>query len=394
MLVSSFFTAVQSFSSEVIDKTAEKFQVDYGARLFTIFSGSKADLIAVSMGKWDPSIEQVLQDLLISFEKDWLTKISENELDSINALEHFEPFRESVLEKLSFEEFEEDWIPIFISSEDTLPEVSSNPLFEMINGKRTIMEIIEESGIGRDIVMQEITSLWAKGIVRFHNMFDTKDIVIATSRINPLLQSSSAEHQSLISSHPNIAVIIPKLASILDGRRMVGEIIENLSKLHDEKDIFLAFDYLLDHKAVEPLSPERRRILFIKEALEIAYKVAEKTYEPKVVSEVLQNILTQNAASEVIGEVRFEDEKWQIEYDSKIFEGMDPRRIMSLYSDWMKVLAKFVVALDKSKRSKYIENLVNEYLNYLFKWYSPHDFIGFEEFSYWLELICVGKESG
>lgn len=390
MLVSGFFSAVQSFSSEVIEKSANRFQVDYGARLFTVFSGNRANLIAISIEQWDPTVEPLLEDILKHFEKEWLAKIPANKLEEVNPLEHFAPYREYVIEKLNFDEFDESWIPVLVDSENSASVQSFDPVLQLIDGYRTINDIIEQSGLDRETVMKTISTQWAKGSVKFHNMLSTTDIVITTSRITPYLQSSSPEYRSLLQTHPEIATIIPKLASILDGRRTVGEVIEQLQTVHNDTDLFLAFDYLMDRRAIEPLSPERRRILLLKEALDIAYRVAEKIYGNEVAVAIMQEVINQNIASEVIGEIRFENNRWVIEYDSKIFEGIDKRRIMMLYSEWMKVLAKFVSSLEPHRMKKYVETLVNEYFNYLFEWYKSYDFIGFEEFSYWLEWISYG----
>lgn len=390
MLVSSFFTAIQTFSAEVIDRSASQFQVDYGARLFTIFSGETADLVAVSIGKWNEEHSSVLVTLLTDFEVNRMAKLTREELDTIDVYTHFEPFREKVIESLTFREIADDWVPLLVKSDQ--PEDSAeSPITQFFDGIRTISEITELSGLSRDIVLQEIAHLWIRREVRFHNMLDTNDIVISTPKLTPILQSSSSERKMMQSTHPELESIIPRLASLLDGRRSVGEIVEVLSELHQEKDLFIVFDYLLDREAIEPLSLERRRTLLVKEALEIAYRVAEKIYDRQIATSALQEVL-KTAASEVIGEIRLEGGEWKVEYESKIYDGMDNQRIMGLYAEWMKILAKFVSCLDKQKIKKYIEQLVSEFQTYLFKWYNEYDFLGFEEFSFWLEHIL--HESG
>ncbi|MHA2265242.1 MAG: hypothetical protein ACXAEN_22840 [Candidatus Thorarchaeota archaeon] len=85
-------------------------------------------------------------------------------------------------------------------------------------------------------------------------------------------------------------------------------------------------------------------------------------------------------------QLRLDDEQWKVEYDSRIYEGMDPRRLMDIYAEWIKILAQFTSNLDQKKRKVFIESLTKGYREYLFRWYTPDDFRGFEEFSFWLEL--------
>ena len=80
-----------------------------------------------------------------------------------------------------------------------------------------------------------------------------------------------------------------------------------------------------------------------------------------------------------------------ITYASRLHEGLDPRRLMELYADWVKLLAQFLGALDKTKIRAYAEGLTDAYSSYLLKRYTADDLRGFEEISYWLELNCVGK---
>ncbi|MFW9788118.1 MAG: hypothetical protein ACFFE1_10610, partial [Candidatus Thorarchaeota archaeon] len=94
---------------------------------------------------------------------------------------------------------------------------------------------------------------------------------------------------------------------------------------------------------------------------------------------------------EVVGEVHLTDGKWELTYGSRLLEGLDPRRLMELYADWIKLLAQFLGAIDKTKIRTYAEGLTDAYSSYLLKRYTADDLRGFEEISYWLELNCVGK---
>ncbi|MHA1958942.1 MAG: hypothetical protein ACW99U_01845 [Candidatus Thorarchaeota archaeon] len=386
MLVSGFFTALKTFSAEVIDKSAAQFQVDYGARLFTIFSGEEADLVTVTMGKWNDKLSPILSSLLTDFEKDCLGEISRDALDTLDIYSEFERFREDLIGRLSFKDLSEDWVPLMVSIPDTESFASSSPIFPFIDGMRTIGEIRTACGMSRETVLQEISRLWAQRAVKFHNMLDTSDIVMTTSRMDHLLQSGSEEWALLQKHSPAILAVLPRFSGLMDGRRAIGEILKVLEGQVEEKDLFVALDYLLDNEAIEPLSPERRRVLLVKEALEISIKTAEGVYSGASASKALQKAMAGSTAPEVVGELRLDDEQWKVEYDSRIYEGMDPRRLMDIYAEWIKILAQFTSNLDQKKRKVFIESLTNGYLEYLFRWYTPDDFRGFEEFSFWLEL--------
>ena len=109
-------------------------------------------------------------------------------------------------------------------------------------------------------------------------------------------------------------------------------------------------------------------------------------------TKVLQDTLKKGITPEVVGEIRLVNDEWKVEYESRVYEGLDPRKLMDLYAEWMKLLAQFVSNVDKTKLDQYIAELVEECSEYLFKWYTGHDFLGFEEFSFWLELLNQGEE--
>jgi hypothetical protein len=224
------------------------------------------------------------------------------------------------------------------------------------------------------------------GAVAFRRILDTRDIIASTSRLDPLLQSSSPEREELKRDHHDIALLLPRLSGMFDGRRTVEEILNALEGQLEREALVDAIETLLDMQAIEPLSPEKRRILLVKEAMDIAIRVAKKVYSSREMAKVLQSSLTM-AAPEVIGEIRLADDTWSVEYDSRLLEGLDPRRLMDLYADWMKLLAQFSSALGKSKLKRFVEALTQAYEAYLLNRYTAQDLRGFEEFSFWLELI-------
>jgi hypothetical protein len=368
MLVSGFFTAIQSFSKEVIEKSAKQFQVDYGARLFNITSGKKADLLIISLGKLQDRFGPVMTSMLKEFESKWLKGKSVEKIDSMDIHTCFPKFRESIIHRLTSGRISISWIPFLVSSDDEQSPDLTSPILSHIDGVRTL-ELIQE------------------GAVAFRRILDTRDIIASTSRLDPLLQSSSAEREELKRNHPDIAVLLPRLSGMFDGRRTVEEIMNALEGQLEREALVDAIEILLDMQAIEPLSPERRRILLAKEAMDIAIRVAEKVYSSGEMTNALQSSLTMGSAPEVVGEIRLVDNKWSVEYDSRLLEGLDPRRLMDLYADWMKLLAQFSVALERKKLKKFVETLTQAYEAYLLNRYTAQDLRGFEEFSFWLELI-------
>jgi len=111
ILVSGFFTAIQSFSKEVIEKDSSMFQVDYGARLFTVFSGESTDFVVVSLGEWDSEVTSVLKSLHDEFESVWIKNLSRKKKDTIKIDTEFPDFREGIVQNLSFRKLSGSWVP-------------------------------------------------------------------------------------------------------------------------------------------------------------------------------------------------------------------------------------------------------------------------------------------
>ncbi|MGY5862420.1 MAG: hypothetical protein RTU09_08635 [Candidatus Thorarchaeota archaeon] len=387
MLVSGFFTAIQSFSREVIEKGASQFQVDYGARLFTITAGKKADLLVVSLGKLQERFGPLLTSMLKEFEKKWLKGMTSEKIASMDIHTCFPKFRESIIHQLTSGRISISWIPFLVTSDDEQSAEVVSPILSHIDGVRTLELIQEQSGFPREEVIEEISRLWVTGTVAFRRILDTRDIIASTSRLDPLLQSSSVEREELTRNHQDVALLLPRLSGMFNGRRTVEEILNALEGQLEREALIDAIDTLLDMQAIEPLSPEKRRILLAKEAMDIAIRVAEKVYSSGEMATALQSSLAMGSAPEVAGEIRLADNTWSVEYDSRLLEGLDPRRLMDLYADWMKLLAQFSVALGREKLKEFVEALTQVYEAYLLNRYTAQDLRGFEEFSFWLELI-------
>ncbi len=392
LLVSGFFTAIQSFSKEVIERDSSMFQVDYGARLFTVFSGATTEFVVVSVGEWDSETTSILKSLHDEFESVWIKNLSSEEKDTLKIDSDFSNFREGIVQNLSLRKLSGSWIPSCVGPEDVRFTSSTGIITPLIDGKRTVDEIANESDAGTDEVIVELTRLWALGKVKFSSILSKEDIVASTSKIDRLLQLSSPQRAELDRKNPEVIKLLPRLSMLFDGRRTVGAIIESLSQEHEENQIIEVIDILVELGAIVVLSPEKRRLLLVKEALELAVRVAEKIYSSKEAMQFLNASLDKVDVPEVTGVFRITDDSWNIDYDTRLYEGLDPKRLMDLYAEWMKLLAQFVGALEKDKIARFAEGLTNTYQSYLFRRYSGHDLRGFEEFSFWLEINCVKKK--
>jgi hypothetical protein len=389
MLVSGFFTAIQSFSKQVIERDSSMFQVDYGARLYTVFSGQSTEFVVVSLGEWDSEVTAVLKSLHEEFENVWIKGMSQKKKDTLKVDTAFPDFREGIVQNLSFRNLSGSWVPVTVGPEDVRYTSSSGIITPLIDGKRTINEIAEESTAGTDEVLSELTRLWALGKVKFSNILNKEDIVASTSKMDRLLQLSSPQRAELERKDPLVIKMLPRLSMLFDGRRTIGAINESLSEEYEVHQVIDVIDTLVESGAIVVLSPEKRRLLLVKEATEIAVRIAEKIYSPEEAMRFLNQALNKVDAAEVTGVFRLTQGSWNIDYDTRLYEGLDPNRLMDLYAEWIKLLAQFVGALDKEKITKFAEALTDTYLSYLFKRYSGHDLRGFEEFSFWLEINCT-----
>jgi hypothetical protein len=341
------------------------------------------------LGECDEEVVQTLASLLDEFEAIWIKDLSREEMDSLDLNTGFLEFREGILQNLSFRQILGSWIPFNVGTMGK--STQDSVVLPFIDGGKNVDEIISESGMSREDVTMEITRLWALGAVQFRSILDPNDVVVSTSKLDRFLQSSSPQRAELARTHPDILAVVPRMSTLFDGRRTVGAITRFLAEQFSERVLMQAFDFLLESKAIDVLTPEKRRILLTKEAVEIAIKVAEDVYSETNTVQWLEATLAKVAVPEVVGEVPLTDGKWEVIYGSRLLEGLDPRRLMELYADWVKLLAQFLSALDKSKMRTYAEGLTDAYASYLLKRYTADDLRGFEEISYWLEINSVGK---
>jgi len=390
VMASSFFAAIDMFSKEVFDEKAPVVQVDYGARLFTLINGVNTNMIVVSVQRLNKESIDVLDSLLAEFELDWLEVVDPFEFSSETSFVdvYLESFGERVMEKLSLRLLGENWVPYFTTNPDSLDSVSSL-LMNHINGSRNVNEIIEVSGLSHREVVLDLSKLWAHRVVRFRNMFNFNDFMTTGTQFVRYAQATSDETRDLRTLHPDMAGVIPHLAGLIDGRRTVREILAELGTRYDESELLRALDYLIEVGVIQALTPEKRRILLAKEALELALRVAEGTYNVVEATNALQHIMKSSKTPEALSQLLLKDGKWIVDFDFKVLEGLNQRRLMLLYGEWMKILAQFVNVLNPSKLNQYIGNLTTVFSQRIIRRYSAFDLRGFEEFAYWLEILST-----
>ncbi|MGY5872877.1 MAG: hypothetical protein RTV72_11570 [Candidatus Thorarchaeota archaeon] len=390
VMASSFFAAIDMFSKQVFNENQPVCYVDYGSRLFTLINGVKTNLIAVSMQHLGQDVIEVLDSLLAEFELDWLEVVDpfEYNFDSSFVDVYLESFGERVMERLSLRLLADSWVPYFTIQPERIQSVESI-LLDYINGSSSVKEIVEVSNLSRREVVLDLSKLWAHRVVRFRNMFSFNDFMTTGTQFIRYVQATSSETKDLQNLHPTMAGVIPHLAGLIDGRRTVREILAELGARHDESELLRALDYLIEVGVIQALSPEKRRILLVKEALELAVRVAEGTYNKPEATNTLRSVLKKSNAPEILSQLQLKEEKWVVDFDFKILEGLDKRRLMLLYGEWMKILAQFVQVLNPSKLELFIKNLTSVYAQRIVKRYSAMDLRGFEEFAYWLEILST-----
>ncbi|MFW9966095.1 MAG: hypothetical protein ACFFEA_03000 [Candidatus Thorarchaeota archaeon] len=391
VMASSFFAAIDMFSKEVFEQTAPVFQIDYGTRIFTVISGVQTNLISVGVHRLTQDTIDVLDSLLAEFELEWLPTSRAVELGTSFVDAYLETFGESVMKKLSFEELSDSWVPYFTIKPDAIALVDS-VIAPFIDGSRNVREIREASGVTNKEMIVETSTLWAHRVIRFRNTLSFNDFVSSRTLFLRYVQSTSKETEDLRNLHPEMVGVIPRLAGLMDGRRTVRETLAELGGSYDEREILRVMDYLLENDVIEALSPEKRRILLVKEALESALRVAEEYYQTQA-TDALRSVMNRSETPETLGQIRFIDGRWSVDFDFKLLEGLTHRRLMLLYGEWMKILAQFVGGLDRERLDGFISGITQTFYHRILDRYASYDLRGFEEFSFWLEQLNADRWS-
>lgn len=386
ILASSFFTAIDMFSKEVFQQSAPVFHVDYGAHIFTVLNGESAHMIAVGVQRLNTEIIRILDSLLREFEDKWLptTEMLDSGAPFVDA--YLESFGESIMMKLSFDDLPDSWVPYFTVDPNAII-TTSGTLVPIINGSRNMKEILEVSGLSKRDLYLEISKLWAHRVIRFRNTLSFNDFIATLTDFFKYVQATSREIETLRGIHPEMVSIIPRLAGLMDGRRNVREILVLLGSSYDEREILRVLDYLLENGVIEALSPEKRRILLIKEILEMSLRIAEECYQKDAVSKALASAIKASEGPESISQLCFTDKHWSVDFSVRVLEGLNNRRLMLIFGEWMKILAQFSSLLDPTKLDLFIRRLTKAFSDRIVNRFAPFDLRGFEEYSFWLEQL-------
>jgi hypothetical protein len=388
VLASSFFSAIDIFSREVFQTNEPIFTVDYGARMFTVITGVKTNLIAVSLGPQPDEVPSILTSLLAEFELEWLASASKHDLDTSFVEIYLRAFGERVMEKLAFQDIPEKWIPYFLPDVD-LTRIGRSKVIALIDGERSIERIKIDGHIPEKDLLLQISKLWAQRAIKFRNMLSKTDVISPRTQFTKLLHSDSEKRLAFEEQFPTMLSALPRLAALIDGRRTIGYIGQHLEGKYEEKQLFDVLDYLLDMKAIETLSPEKRRILLGKEALDTALHIAEDVYSAETVANAIDLVIEKTTSPEALGQLRFLTSGWAIDFDFRLYEGIHPNRLMVLFGDWMKIIAQFTDALDPMRLELFADSMAEALVHDVFSRYTGHDMRGFEEYAYWLELLTA-----
>ncbi len=386
VLASSFFAAIDMFSKEVFQQSARVFHVDYGAHVFTVLNGEATHMIAVSVQRMNTEIIGILNSLLTEFEEKWMLVTELLGIDASFSDVYLEPFGERIMEKLSFDDIPDSWVPYFTVDPSTIVDTSGT-LEPFITGSRNVKEILEVSGLAKRDLLLEISRMWAHRVIRFRNMLSFDDFVASKTQFLKYLQATSRETETMRSHYPEMVGIIPRLGGLMDGRRTVREVLVELGESYDEREILRVLDYLLEQEVIEALSPEKRRILFLKEVLENSLRVAEEFYPEGEATKALTEVMNRSDTPETLGQLRVTDNHWSVDFDFKILEDLNNRRLMLLFGEWMKLLAQFAALLDPKNLDQFIINLTKAISERILTRFTPFDLRGFEEYPLWLEQL-------
>lgn len=386
VLGSSFFAAIDMFSHQIFEQDTPVIQLDYGQRIFTIIHGVQTNLVAVCFQKLSEETTEKLDSLLGEFELEWLQATEVYDFDESFTDVYVEAFGEVVMQKLSFQELPDSWVPYFTIKPDTVPDTSSS-ILPFITGSRSVKEIRDLSGASVESIILELSRLWAQRVIRFRNMLSFKDFLSARARFVRYIQAGSSETKNLKNLHPEIVGIVPRLAGLIDGRRTVQDILSELSGQYDEREVLRALDYLLEMEVIEALTPEKRRILLAKELLEAALRSAEEVYGVKEVASALRAVMKRIKAPETLGQLHLKDDSWSVDFDFKMLDGIDPKRLVLMYGEWMKILAQFANTIDRKRLNEFINILTKILSESILNRYTSYDLTGTEEFAYWLEQL-------
>jgi len=387
-LVSGFLFAIQAFSSEVFEANSSDLQIDYGKRLFTILIGNEIMMVAISSGGRSNEITPIVEDLLHEFESNWYVELEyHGDIDGSGKQGDsslFDGFRAVVIEKLGLQGMSLNWVPSIIEINSSVDLSADCQFLELVNGKNSVGNIVQDSGIAKSEVIFGISRLWALGLVRFSNTLDRCDVIITTSALFRYLQKHTKECRDITQFSNDLVNLLPQVIKYFNGKTTVEGFLHKYSE-----SAYALLDFLLRKRAIEILSPEKKRILMVKELLQKSLEVACETYSKNLALIVLRSIIMKNERPEIVAEIQVDEGTWKIDYGFQVYDGLNPHQVMDLHSAWIALLKEVVTSLPDKKRKKYVENLVDVLKDNFFDKYTSSELDGFDEFSLILESELV-----
>lgn len=368
---------IQTFSNEVFETGSSELQIDYGKRMFTILIGNSIMMVAISSGGWSKEITPLVEYLLLEFESNWYTDMEFHGESSL-----YDGFHAIVIERMGLQGMSLNWVPSLVEGAPT--EDLDCQFVELIDGHNTVGIIASRSVTSEEDVIHGISRLWALGAVTFRNTLDRCDVIITTNSLFRYLQKHTKERKGLEQFSSDMVGLIPQVVQYFNGKTTV----EGFLHQHSE-DAYALLDFLLSKRAIEILSPEKKRILMAKELLQKSLEVADKTYSKDQTLNALRSIIQKNERPEIVAEIQVNEETWRIDYGFQVYDGLNPQQVMELHDAWIVLLKELIETLPKKKREQYVENLVDVIREDFFDKYTSTELDGFDDFSLILESELV-----
>ncbi|MBD3408323.1 MAG: hypothetical protein GF411_19525 [Candidatus Lokiarchaeota archaeon] len=165
-----------------------------------------------------------------------------------------------------------------------------------------------------------------------------------------------------------------------------------LDNLGEKKGSIKLLQNASDQETIDALSGESRRILMVREAFEIILRVAEMVYSSDIVDNIMTKLAEDPELELILEHIQCKNNQWSVCIDASKIYPTQTTSVHWVFGEWTKLMARFVMKLDNEDLPRFSLHLVNNYNQVLFPRYSSKDFIGFEEFAFWLELMTQDKK--
>ncbi len=169
ILISSFLTAIQSFSSEVSNNNSQIMKVELGGQYLSIYKHNNFSVASI-MNESDDEYGRIIMQIAQIFESDLVDIVDVNQdFAGLNEL-----IDSLVVQMLAKIKVKPNLVPIILKP---LPPDKSD-LSSLIDGNRTVNEIQNISGVSEADVLVFLFNLFQNGYISFHQKLGRKTIVI------------------------------------------------------------------------------------------------------------------------------------------------------------------------------------------------------------------------